>query len=94
MFYLSVCLIGFIRSLIALILQYKHLLGVLLRLEAALMNLFVLLFCYSVSFMGCYTSLIFISLRACEASMGLAVLVRLVRKHGNDYVRSFVRHRC
>nr|ADI79425.1 NADH dehydrogenase subunit 4L [Thylaeodus sp. TAR-2010] len=89
MYYLSVCGVGFICSIVGLALQYKHLLGVLLMLEAALMNLFFLLFLFSSLQMCCYSSLIFVSLSACEASLGLSVLVALVRAHGNDYVSSF-----
>nr|YP_003934397.1 NADH dehydrogenase subunit 4L [Eualetes tulipa]ADI79406.1 NADH dehydrogenase subunit 4L [Eualetes tulipa] len=94
LYYLCVCVVGLAGSVAALMLQHKHLLGALLSLEAALMNLFVLLFCYSSGFLGCYSSLIFIALSACEASMGLAVLVSLVRSHGNDYVSSFTSQGC
>ena len=93
-YYLRVCCVGLLASILGLILQYKHLLGILLILEAALINLFILLFVYSSSQLCCYRSLIFVSLSACEASLGLSVLVTLVRRHGNDYVSSFTSSVC
>nr|YP_009332121.1 NADH dehydrogenase subunit 4L [Californiconus californicus]APH08597.1 NADH dehydrogenase subunit 4L [Californiconus californicus] len=86
---------GVLMSLLALALQNKHLLGVLLSLEAITMNLFIFTFCMSVniSFSG-ETSLILITLGACEASLGLAILVAIIRAEGNDYVSSFSMHKC
>ena len=94
--YLSlVCIIGFLISLLALILQYKHLLRILLRLEAMSINLFVMLFVLlsNITLAG-EGSFIFVTLRACEASLGLAILVSMVRVRGNDYVRRFSSQKC
>lgn len=38
--------------------------------------------------------LILITMGACEASLGLAILVSLIRTHGNDYVSRFRAHKC
>nr|APH08747.1 NADH dehydrogenase subunit 4L [Glyphostoma sp. JEU-2016] len=95
-FYLSMLSsFGVLMSLLALSLQYKHLLSILLSLEAITMNLFVFMFCFStnISFSG-ETSLILITLGACEASLGLAILVAIIRAEGNDYVSSFSAHKC
>nr|YP_003204728.1 NADH dehydrogenase subunit 4L [Bivetiella cancellata]ACF04819.1 NADH dehydrogenase subunit 4L [Bivetiella cancellata] len=95
-FYLSVIsMLGFFMSILTLSMQYKHLLSVLLSLEAAAMNLFMMLFSFSNNV--CYsgqTSLIFITLGACEASLGLAILVSIIRAQGNDYVSSFSTQKC
>jgi len=90
-----VSILGFIIALLALALQYKHLLRVLLRLEAATINIFILLFSLrnNRSFRG-EMSLILITLGACEASLGLAILVSIIRTQGNDYVSSFSIHKC
>lgn len=82
-------------ALLALSLQYKHLLRVLLSLEAITINLFIILFALStnVAFRG-ETSLILITLGACEASLGLAILVAIIRSEGNDYVSRFSIHKC
>nr|QHD26812.1 NADH dehydrogenase subunit 4L [Melo melo] len=86
---------GFCMSLLALALQYKHLLSVLLSLEAATMNLFIIIFAFTnnISLSG-ETALILITLGACEASLGLSILVSIIRTEGNDYVSSFCTHKC
>nr|ULD67127.1 NADH dehydrogenase subunit 4L [Trochus sp. n. CL-2022] len=87
--------LGFIMALVALSLQYKHLLSVLLSLEAATMNLFIMLFAVTsnMNFNG-EMALILITLGACEASLGLSILVSMIRSQGNDYVFSFSCHKC
>nr|WIM50730.1 NADH dehydrogenase subunit 4L [Conus ventricosus] len=95
-FHLSMLSIfGVLVSLLTLSLQYKHLLSILLSLEAVTMSLFVLMFFMSsnITLMG-ETSLILITLGACEASLGLAILVAIIRAEGNDYVSSFSMHKC
>lgn len=95
-FYLTtIGILGFTIALLALSLQYKHLLRVLLRLEAGTMNLFIIIFALSnnISFSG-QRSLILITLGACEASLGLAILVSMIRVQGNDYVYSFSSQKC
>ena len=90
-----VSILGFFTALIALSLQYKHLLRVLLSLEAATINIFIILFCLSngTSFNG-EISLILIALGACEASLGLSILVSIIRSQGNDYVSRFSSQKC
>nr|AUI11295.1 NADH dehydrogenase subunit 4L [Clanculus margaritarius] len=87
--------IGVILSVLTLCLQYKHLLSALLSLEAMTLSLFVLLVSVSCghSFEG-EMCLILITMGACEASLGLAILVSLIRTHGNDYVSSFCLQKC
>nr|YP_009050260.1 NADH dehydrogenase subunit 4L [Ifremeria nautilei]AHI45687.1 NADH dehydrogenase subunit 4L [Ifremeria nautilei] len=95
-FYLTtIGMLGFTMALLALSLQYKHLLSVLLSLEAGTMNLFMMMFALSnnISFSG-QSSLILITLGACEASLGLAILVSMIRVQGNDYVYSFSSQKC
>ena len=87
--------LGFVIALIALSFQYKHLLSVLLSLEAATINVFIMLFSLSnnVSFNG-EMALILITLGACEASLGLSILVFIIRAQGNDYVSRFRCQKC
>nr|YP_010241721.1 NADH dehydrogenase subunit 4L [Aporrhais serresiana]QTI82409.1 NADH dehydrogenase subunit 4L [Aporrhais serresiana] len=95
-FYLSlISTVGFIMSLLTLSLQYKHLLSILLSLEAATMNLFIMVFALTnnLAYSG-QSALILITLGACEASLGLAVLVIVIRSRGNDYVSSFSTQKC
>ena len=82
-------------SILTLVLQFKHLLNILLRLEAITLGIFTLLFYSSINvgFEG-FICLVIISLSICEASIGLAILVALIRTHGNDYVSSFNSYKC
>lgn len=93
MFLVSGVGVGF--SVLTLCLQYKHLLSALLRLEAITLSLFVLLVrCCSRLRIEGEICLILITMGACEARLGLAILVSLIRTHGNDYVSSFSAHKC
>nr|AEK48369.1 NADH dehydrogenase subunit 4L [Peripatoides sympatrica] len=64
----------------------NHLLTLLLSLEFIMLNLYwymslLLLIMNKELFM----SLVFLTLIACEASIGLSLLVTLIRSHGNEY---------
>uniref|UniRef100_UPI0030E56EFA NADH dehydrogenase subunit 4L n=1 Tax=Optediceros marginatum TaxID=3128126 RepID=UPI0030E56EFA len=96
LFYLSlISVLSFFLALVTLSLQYKHLLNILLSLEAVTMSLFIFLFTLmnNISFSG-EMALILITLGACEASLGLSILVSMIRMRGNDYVSSFSSQKC
>nr|YP_005351145.1 NADH dehydrogenase subunit 4L [Fissurella volcano]AFB78095.1 NADH dehydrogenase subunit 4L [Fissurella volcano] len=74
--------------------QYKHLLMILLALEALLLCLFGLILLSNWSSFESHLCLILLTMGVCEATMGLSILVSLVRSHGNDYVFSLSLHKC
>nr|DBA44317.1 TPA_asm: NADH dehydrogenase subunit 4L [Depressigyra globulus] len=87
--------IGGLFSLLTLAVQRKHLLSCLLSLEVMTLTLFIFLLGESTGQnYESVTVLVFITLAACEASLGLAVLVSLIRTHGNDYVYSYNLQKC
>lgn len=92
---ITLAVTGYISALFALGMQRKHLLGILLRLEAIIMRLFIILLAKS-SFMSFSRemALILITLGACEARLGLSVLVSMIRVNGNDYVRALAGQKC
>jgi len=91
----SLSIAGVFLAVTTLCLQHKHLLSTLLSLEAITLNLFILLLRASASFnYETHVCLILLTLGACEASLGLAILVSLIRTHGNDYVSSFTSQKC
>nr|YP_010241786.1 NADH dehydrogenase subunit 4L [Varicospira cancellata]QTI82474.1 NADH dehydrogenase subunit 4L [Varicospira cancellata] len=95
-FYMSlISSLSFTMALLALSVQYKHFLSILLSLEAATMSLFIMLFstANNIAYNG-QMALILITLGACEASLGLAILVTIIRSQGNDYVSSFSINKC
>nr|YP_004769607.1 NADH dehydrogenase subunit 4L [Oroperipatus sp. DVL-2011]AEK48383.1 NADH dehydrogenase subunit 4L [Oroperipatus sp. DVL-2011] len=66
-----------------------HLLSMLLSLEFIMLNVFWMMFSW-LSYLDkeVYLSLFFLTLTACEASLGLSLLVSLIRSHGNDMFSS------
>uniref|UniRef100_E2ECD9 NADH-ubiquinone oxidoreductase chain 4L n=5 Tax=Nerita TaxID=52927 RepID=E2ECD9_9GAST len=93
---LTMCaILGVLMAILTVCFQYKHLLSLLLALEAITLSLFLLLLAkLSIASAESYISLGLITLGACEASLSLAVLVSLIRTHGNDYVSSFNTYKC
>nr|QCS25353.1 NADH dehydrogenase subunit 4L [Cyclophorus martensianus] len=96
---MNICLVfissfGFMASFLGLSFHYNHLLSVLLALEAISMNLFFLVFVTLSYTMSSEISLIMITLSACEASLGLSILVSVIRSWGNDYVLSLSLQSC
>nr|QVD40466.1 NADH dehydrogenase subunit 4L [Semisulcospira gottschei] len=89
-----VSFVSFSMALLSLAFRYKHLLSVLLSLEALTMSIFILLFSLFNTTISGEAALIFIALGACEASLGLSVLVSMIRARGNDYVSSFSTQKC
>nr|AXS66365.1 NADH dehydrogenase subunit 4L [Elateroidea sp. 1 KM-2017] len=68
----------------------KHLLLMLLSLEFVVISLYLgLFFClFSFDYEN-YFSLIFLTMTVCEGSLGLSILVSMIRSYGNDYFQSF-----
>nr|AUN45083.1 NADH dehydrogenase subunit 4L [Macrophthalmus darwinensis] len=69
---------------------HKHLLNSLLSLEFLMLGVFWLLG-LELTNVGSevYFSLFFLVLVVCEGSLGLSLLVLIVRSHGSDYFKSF-----
>nr|YP_010574761.1 NADH dehydrogenase subunit 4L [Verconia nivalis]UZI00332.1 NADH dehydrogenase subunit 4L [Verconia nivalis] len=67
----------------------KHMLILLISLEALMLSLLVFLlsfsFFYGISF---HLFLVLLTFAACEAALGLGLLVSMLRLRGNDYVSS------
>nr|ACJ06196.1 NADH dehydrogenase subunit 4L [Bombyx mandarina] len=68
----------------------KHLLVVLLSLEFIVLSIF---FFFLVLLMfidyDMYMLMAFLVFSVCEGSLGLSILVSMIRSHGNDYFQSF-----
>nr|QQY98748.1 NADH dehydrogenase subunit 4L [Palaemon sinensis] len=82
-------------GLVAFVGKRKHLLNALLSLEFIMVSTFWLMFGV-VDFLGAesYFMMFFLTLVACEGALGLALLVSIVRSHGNDGLSSFNILRC
>nr|QGA73999.1 NADH dehydrogenase subunit 4L [Cryptocephalus flavolimbatus] len=79
----------FIFGLLSFFLFRKHFLMMLLSLEFLMLSLyfglFIFLSFYSYEY---FFMLIYLTMSVCEGSLGLAILVMMIRSHGNDYVLS------
>lgn len=64
----------------------KHLLATLLSLEFAVLGLFLIIRRGIRSLFGNFLfRIILLTFSVCEGRLGLTILVRIVRSHGNDY---------
>nr|YP_010878696.1 NADH dehydrogenase subunit 4L [Rhagastis binoculata]WHE37888.1 NADH dehydrogenase subunit 4L [Rhagastis binoculata] len=82
-------LMFFIGNLI-FVSKNKHLLIVLLSLEFIVLSIFffMLVFLMLIDY-DMYMLMVFLVFSVCEGSLGLSILVSMIRTHGNDYFQSF-----
>nr|YP_009334281.1 NADH dehydrogenase subunit 4L [Andraca theae]APO08740.1 NADH dehydrogenase subunit 4L [Andraca theae]WGO62431.1 NADH dehydrogenase subunit 4L [Andraca trilochoides] len=87
--FIFIIVMFFIGNLI-FVSKNKHLLIVLLSLEfMVLMIFFFLLLLLSFVEYDMYMLMVFLVFSVCEGSLGLSILVSMIRTHGNDYFQSF-----
>lgn len=79
----------FISGLIVFSSKRKHLLLILLRLEFIVLSLYINIFYYfRINNFDFFFIMIFLTIRVCEGALGLSILIRIIRIHGNDYIIS------
>lgn len=89
--YLILIILFFIifSGLIVFLINRKHLLIILLRLEFIVLRLFIYLFIYLNLFnIEIYFRVFFLTIRVCEGVLGLSILVSIIRTHGNNYFQT------
>nr|YP_007627105.1 NADH dehydrogenase subunit 4L [Sphinx morio]AGG40704.1 NADH dehydrogenase subunit 4L [Sphinx morio] len=68
----------------------KHLLIILLSLEFMVLSIFFFFLMYLMMIdYDMYMLMVFLVFSVCEGSLGLSILVSMIRTHGNDYFQSF-----
>nr|AZQ05991.1 NADH dehydrogenase subunit 4L [Catomerus polymerus] len=68
----------------------KHLMSMLISLEYLVLSIFLLLMLSTFSMgLETYMSLLFLVASVCEGSLGVGIMVGMVRSHGSDYISSF-----
>nr|YP_009250762.1 NADH dehydrogenase subunit 4L [Rhinotermes hispidus]AMX23115.1 NADH dehydrogenase subunit 4L [Rhinotermes hispidus]URH16771.1 NADH dehydrogenase subunit 4L [Rhinotermes hispidus] len=73
----------------------SHLLSTLLSLEFIVLALYLFLYYYFCSFsFNLYFVVYFLVFSVCESSLGLSILVSMIRSHGNDYFQSYSVLQC
>lgn len=86
LFYFFIFLIG----LVVFVSNRKHLLITLIRLEFIILLIYIYIYIYfNIIGYETYFSIVFLTIRVCEGSLGLSILVSLIRTHGNDYFQRF-----
>nr|AAY62389.1 NADH dehydrogenase subunit 4L [Testudo hermanni] len=91
------CYSAFIINIMGLLLHRTHLVLTLLCLEGMMLSLFISLSVWPIqlqvsSFM--LTPMLMLSFSACEAGMGLSLLVASSRTHGSDYLKNMNLLQC
>nr|QNV49146.1 NADH dehydrogenase subunit 4L [Drino sp. PH-2020] len=80
----------FFMGLFTFVSNRKHLLSMLLSLEYIVLSLFLFLFIYLTMInYESFFSMMFLVFSVCEGTLGLSILVSMIRTHGNDYFQSF-----
>lgn len=75
--------------------NYDHFLITLLRLEYIVLSLFWLVFIYIfINIFDLYFVIFLLTFWVCEATLGLSLLVSLIRGFGNDYFYRFNLLQC
>jgi len=77
---------------LSFILNRTYIISLLLILEGIILILLVFLFYILINLnLNPCLFLIILTLRACEAALGLTILVILIRFHRNDYISNIIR---
>nr|YP_009473487.1 NADH dehydrogenase subunit 4L [Tetraclita rufotincta]AVI57971.1 NADH dehydrogenase subunit 4L [Tetraclita rufotincta] len=73
----------------------KHLMNMLISLEYIVLSIFLMIMMVTfIMGLETYLSLIFLVASVCEGSLGVGIMVGMVRSHGSDYVSSFSVLKC
>nr|UPL65736.1 NADH dehydrogenase subunit 4L [Hygia sp.] len=84
-----IILFMFFSGLFVFSLSHKHLLLTLFSLEYLILVLFLSLFMFLLNYgFELYFILIFLIFTVCEGALGLSILVKMIRSHGNDLLSS------
>nr|YP_010610676.1 NADH dehydrogenase subunit 4L [Cirrothauma magna]WAP91431.1 NADH dehydrogenase subunit 4L [Cirrothauma magna] len=78
----------YISGLFILLMQWKHILNVMLSFEIMMLGVLVsFTFSWGSMSLDYFLIMVVVVFSVCEASLGLSLLVSLIRCHGNDYVK-------
>nr|AML26685.1 NADH dehydrogenase subunit 4L [Nitidulidae sp. BMNH 1274727] len=83
-------LIMYLSGILVFCIKRSNLLLMLLSLEFVMLALYFMVFLYlKIMLYSYFFNMLFISFSVCEGSLGLAVLVAMIRLFGNDYIMLF-----
>nr|YP_010296698.1 NADH dehydrogenase subunit 4L [Gracixalus yunnanensis]UMI33291.1 NADH dehydrogenase subunit 4L [Gracixalus yunnanensis] len=86
----------FLIALMGFAFHQKHLLSALLCLESMMLTIFITLSLWpnQMTSMPLSLPLVLLSMSACEAGLGLSLMVATARSHGNDNLTTLNLLRC
>nr|YP_010610702.1 NADH dehydrogenase subunit 4L [Luteuthis dentatus]WAP91470.1 NADH dehydrogenase subunit 4L [Luteuthis dentatus]WAP91496.1 NADH dehydrogenase subunit 4L [Luteuthis dentatus] len=85
---LLLSLFMYMSGLVILLMQWKHVLNVMISLEIMMLGVLMsFIFTWGVMSLDYFLIMILVVFSVCEASLGLSLLVSMIRCHGNDYVK-------
>nr|QWL15088.1 NADH dehydrogenase subunit 4L [Xenostrongylus variegatus] len=88
LFYLF--LMMYLIGMIMFCMKHNNLLLMLLSLEFIMLSLYFMVFLYlKVMLYNYFFNMLFLSFSVCEGTLGLSMLVSMVRMTGNDYIMLF-----
>nr|AWN56321.1 NADH dehydrogenase subunit 4L [Nephaspis sp. DPP-2018] len=83
-------LYNFYMGLVSFSINRKHLLLMLMSMEFIILILYFMFFYIFYMFMyEYYFSMFFLTFSVCESVLGLSLLIKMIRSHGNDDFNSF-----
>nr|YP_009868534.1 NADH dehydrogenase subunit 4L [Cofana yasumatsui]QKG63364.1 NADH dehydrogenase subunit 4L [Cofana yasumatsui] len=81
----------FMFSLISVIYIRKHILLCLMNLEFVILTVLLVIFNFCLLYnYNFYIYIFYMTFFVCEGSLGLSILVSMLRNQGNDYLNSIV----
>nr|YP_010037139.1 NADH dehydrogenase subunit 4L [Bdeogale nigripes]QQW47798.1 NADH dehydrogenase subunit 4L [Bdeogale nigripes] len=89
--------LAFVMSLLGLLIYRSHLMSSLLCLEGMMLSLFVMITLITLNnhfTLASMTPIILLVFAACEAALGLSLLVMVSNTYGNDYVQNLNLLQC
>nr|AML26772.1 NADH dehydrogenase subunit 4L [Scarabaeidae sp. BMNH 1274752] len=90
MFCLIFSIIMYFSGLFSFTIKRKHFLVMLLSLEFIVLSLYFNIFLYLSYFkFEFFFGMVFLTMSVCEGSLGLSIMVSMVRSYGNDYFQTF-----
>nr|YP_010579438.1 NADH dehydrogenase subunit 4L [Lepidurus couesii]UNY33520.1 NADH dehydrogenase subunit 4L [Lepidurus couesii] len=93
--WLCLGLIMVLSGMWVFVFYHRHLLAVLMSLEGMMLGQFFLMSnMFALLGHEFYFLLVFLVLVVCEAALGLAILISIVRSHGSDYFNCFTILQC
>nr|YP_010946722.1 NADH dehydrogenase subunit 4L [Paranauphoeta nigra]WGO57453.1 NADH dehydrogenase subunit 4L [Paranauphoeta nigra] len=73
----------------------KHLLVTLLSLEFIVLILYTILYYYLITYnYELYFSMVFLTFSVCEGTLGLSILVSMIRSYGSDFFNAYNMLQC